>query len=292
MAAYRLEPGDYVEVRGHGIGIGTGEYKEERSTGSVGAWIEAKEGDDVRFSSIVDLSREGWTRLDDPKDPVELRKVVVANRVEQEAPLPASPADREQLLRRVTQDLFGEPPQQGELHDFLIDNSPDALARLIERLQNKARIEPFVGQLPTGEIRFRVIAADPNAAKAPRAATSPDRYVLGDTAHLLVRQVTDADLRSNSARIAFLSPDPKVASPHEPFEISLPDGLESYSFVWERGTGNLWLVTKGVVRNYDFTNPSQVQETRFAPGSMVNIPEHLHEALGESRKLLNRPVEP
>ena len=116
--------------------------------------------------------------------------------------------------------------------------------------------------------------------------------MLGDTTHLLVRQVTDADLRSNSARIAFLSPDPKVASPHEPFEISLPDGLESYSFVWERGTGNLWLVTKGVVRNYDFRNPSQVQETRFAPGSMVNIPEHLHEALGESRKLLNRPVEP
>ena len=76
-------------------------------------------------------------------------------------------AGREQLLRRVTQDLFGEPPQQGELHDFLIDNSPDVLARLIQRLQNKARIEPFVGKLSTGEIKFRVIAADPNAAKAP-----------------------------------------------------------------------------------------------------------------------------
>ena len=151
---------------------------------------------------------------------------------------------------------------------------------------------PFVGNLPIGEIQFRVLAADPNAAKMPRTANSPGRYLLGDRTHLLVSQITESDRRSNNARIAFLSPNPIVASAHEAYEITLPDGLESYTFIWERGTGVLWLVTKGVVRSYDFTNPSQVQETRFEPGSMINIPEHLHEALGDSRSLLNAPAEP
>jgi len=151
---------------------------------------------------------------------------------------------------------------------------------------------PFVGKLPTGEIQFRVMAADPNVAKSSRTANSPGRYVLGDGTHLLVSHLTESDRSSHKALIAFLSSDPKVASAHEPYEITLPDGLESYTFIWERGTGVLWLVTKGVVRSYDFTNPSQAQETRFEPGSMVNIPEHLHEALGESRSLLNPPVEP
>ena len=121
---------------------------------------------------------------------------------------------------------------------------------------------------------------------------SPGRYVLGDTAHLLVSQRTEGGNRTNKATIAFLSPDPKVASPHKPYEITLPDELESYAFVWERGTRFLWLITKALVRSYNFTNSSQVQETWFEPGSMVNIPEYLHEALGESRSRLNPPAEP
>jgi len=51
---------------------------------------------------------------------------------------------------------------------------------------------PFVGNLPIGEIQFRVLAADPNAAKMPRTANSPGRYLLGDRTHLLVRQLTES----------------------------------------------------------------------------------------------------
>ena len=107
MATYRLEPGEYVEVTGHGIAIGAGEYVGERSIGSVGAWIEAKAGDKVWFSSSVDASRGGWTGVDDPKDPNELWKLVVRRRIEREAPLPTLDADREQLIRQVTLQLFG-----------------------------------------------------------------------------------------------------------------------------------------------------------------------------------------
>jgi len=289
MTTYRLEPGEYVEVPGHGIAIGAGEYVEERSTGSVGAWIEVKEGDEVRFSSTVDASREGWTGLDDPKDPVELWKLVVRKRVEREAPLPSTDADRELLLRRVTQGLFGESPTSEELASFVADSAADALETLVTRLQARPRIESFVGKLPTGEIIFRVIAADPNAAKAPRTANSPGRYVLGDQAHLLVSQLTESDRRTNKATIAFISPDPKVNSLHRPHEITLPDGIGTYAFAWDRGAGVVWLIEKGVVRSYDFTNPSQVQELRMVPGSLSSVPEHLREPLKEAAAFLNPP---
>ena len=75
-----------------------------------------------------------------------------------------------------------------------------------------------------------------------------------------------------------------------PHEIALPDGVGTYAFAWDRGAGSVWLVTKDVVRNYDFSNPAQVQETRFEPGSFVNIPEHLHDAMKSARDILRGPI--
>ena len=291
MATYRLEQGEYVAVLGHGIGIGAGPYIEERSTGSIGAWIEAKKGDEVSFSSLVDANREGWTGLDDPKDPIELWKLVVLKRVEREAPLPATAADREQLIRHVTRDLFGESPTVEEIAIFTADNAPDAIGKLAARLQAKPRVEPFSGKLPTGETKFRVIAADPNAAKSPRTANSPGRYVLGDGVHLLLSQLTEGDNRTNKATIAFLSPDPKVASPHTPYEIALPDGIGTYGIVWDRGSGALWVMQKGMVRKYEFANPSSVQEMKIEPGDILNIPAHLQEPMKKAFDVPGAPVQ-
>jgi hypothetical protein len=47
---------------------------------------------------------------------------------------PASRADRRTLIRRVTFDLIGLPPTPGEIDAFLADGSPDAFARLVDRL--------------------------------------------------------------------------------------------------------------------------------------------------------------
>jgi hypothetical protein len=113
--------------------------------------------------------------------------------------------------------------------------------------------------------------------------------VLGDRVHLLVSQTTTDAQRTNKAVIAFLSPDPKVPSPHKPQEIDLPDGLLTWAAVWERGAGELWVMQKGLVRKYDFINPAQVKETRFEPGSIVNVPGHLHKAL---RKVFDVPGAP
>ena len=48
--------------------------------------------------------------------------------------MPAEPAARATLLRRVHLDLIGLPPTPAELHRFLEDDSPDAYERVVERL--------------------------------------------------------------------------------------------------------------------------------------------------------------
>jgi hypothetical protein len=47
---------------------------------------------------------------------------------------PAKPADKRTLLRRATFDLIGLPPTPAEIDAFLADDSPDAFARVVDRL--------------------------------------------------------------------------------------------------------------------------------------------------------------
>jgi hypothetical protein len=53
--------------------------------------------------------------------------------------VPAPPAPKHVLLRRVYLDLTGLPPTQEELHAFLADDSPDAYEKVVDRLLNSPR---------------------------------------------------------------------------------------------------------------------------------------------------------
>src|SRR5207245_389538 len=55
-------------------------------------------------------------------------------RLEAHELVPAVPADRRTLLRRVTYDLVGLPPTPDEIAEFLADDSPLAFARVVDRL--------------------------------------------------------------------------------------------------------------------------------------------------------------
>jgi hypothetical protein len=68
----------------------------------------------------------GWVR--NPIDAFILAKLEAAG------PAPAPPASREQLLRRVTFDLTGLPPEPAEIDAFLADHSLDAYAKVVDRL--------------------------------------------------------------------------------------------------------------------------------------------------------------
>jgi len=52
---------------------------------------------------------------------------------------PAPPADRRNLIRRATFDLTGLPPTPREIDEFLADESPDAFAKVVDRLLASSR---------------------------------------------------------------------------------------------------------------------------------------------------------
>ncbi len=58
----------------------------------------------------------------------------VAARLEREGITPANEADRHTLIRRVTFDLTGLPPELDEVRAFVADTNPDAYERLVDRL--------------------------------------------------------------------------------------------------------------------------------------------------------------
>ncbi len=63
----------------------------------------------------------------------EIDRFILA-RLEKEGLAPAGPADRRTLLRRATLDLIGIPPTPEEIEAFENDKSPDAFAKVVDRL--------------------------------------------------------------------------------------------------------------------------------------------------------------
>jgi hypothetical protein len=63
----------------------------------------------------------------------EIDRFILAG-LEAKGMTPAEPADKRTLLRRATFDLTGLPPTPEELDAFLADSSPDAFARVVDRL--------------------------------------------------------------------------------------------------------------------------------------------------------------
>ena len=80
----------------------------------------------VRVVPVPAVKDRGWPRSD-------LDHFVLAE-LERRAISPAQPAERRVLLRRVTFDLTGLPPTPEEVGTFLSDDSPDAFAKVVDRL--------------------------------------------------------------------------------------------------------------------------------------------------------------
>jgi len=79
-----------------------------------------------RESPIPAVNDQDWVRS--PVDAFVLAKL------EEKGLKPAAPADRRTLIRRASFDLVGLPPTPEEIHAFLEDDSPDAFARVVDRL--------------------------------------------------------------------------------------------------------------------------------------------------------------
>ena len=85
----------------------------------------------VRRPELPAVRQAAWVQT-----PVD---AFILARLEREGLGPAPPADRRALLRRVYFDLWGLPPTFEEVEAFVADTSPDALARVVDRLLDSPR---------------------------------------------------------------------------------------------------------------------------------------------------------
>ena len=94
----------------------------------------------------------------------------------------------------------------------------------------------------------------------------------------------------NEASIEFFSPDPTRPAPGGPHEVKLPDGYNTWAAAWVRGSTVLWVLQKGNLRSYDYTNPAQVKETTLdQPANLGPAPELILDALRAKVDLLDAP---
>jgi len=80
----------------------------------------------VRATTVPEVKDVAWPRT-------EVDRFILAG-LEARRMTPAPPAGKRTLLRRATFDLTGLPPKPDEVDSFLADPSPDAFARVVDRL--------------------------------------------------------------------------------------------------------------------------------------------------------------
>ena len=80
----------------------------------------------VKKPAVPDVHDRSWVKY--PIDNFILAKL------ESKSLRPVAPADKRTLIRRATFDLAGLPPTPDEVESFLKDSSPDAFAKVVDRL--------------------------------------------------------------------------------------------------------------------------------------------------------------
>jgi mono/diheme cytochrome c family protein len=87
-----------------------------------------------KFWSFLPLSTPATPSVRDPKwAKTTIDKFILAN-LEKQGLKPVPPATKHDLIRRATLDLTGLPPTPEEVAAFEKDNSPDAFAKVVDRL--------------------------------------------------------------------------------------------------------------------------------------------------------------
>jgi Protein of unknown function (DUF1553)/Protein of unknown function (DUF1549)/Planctomycete cytochrome C len=83
------------------------------------------------FRPVQDPTPPTVKQKDWPRSPIDY---FLLQKLETSGLKPAEPADKQTWLRRVTFDLTGLPPAPAEIEAFLNDRSPDAKAKVVDRL--------------------------------------------------------------------------------------------------------------------------------------------------------------
>jgi cytochrome c553 len=131
---------------------------------------------------------------------------------------PAPAADKQTLLRRATFDLTGLPPTPQEMDDFLADSSPDAYAKVVDRLLASPRYGERWGRIWLDVARYSDTKGE--VRRAQESPLSPFAWTYRDYVirafnedkpfnEFLVEQIAadklDLNNRSNLAAMGFLT---------------------------------------------------------------------------------------
>lgn len=136
---------------------------DPRTDDTVGA-LKAKHAIDWErardFWSLKPLAAPAIPQVKDAAWPANDIDCFILARLEAAGVQPAADADKPALLRRVTYDLIGLPPSPAELAAFEADDSPQALAKVVERLLDSPQYGERWGRYWLDVVRYADTAGD------------------------------------------------------------------------------------------------------------------------------------
>ena len=129
---------------------------------------------------------------------------------------PALDADRRTLIRRVTFDLIGLPPTPEEVQDFLNDPSPDAFARVVDRLLASPRYGERWGRHWLDLVRYADTCGNASDYPVPQAYKYRDYVIRAFNDDMpydrFIREQVAGDLLPESLTAGGPSIEPVVAT--------------------------------------------------------------------------------
>lgn len=138
-----------------------------------------------------------------PRTPID---VFVLAKLQEAGLSPAPGADKRTLIRRATFDLLGLPPTPAEVEAFLADDSPDAFAKVVDRLLSSPRYGERWGRHWLDVVRY----ADSNGLDENLAHGNAWRYRDYVIASLNADKPYDAFVREQLAGDLLPTDDPQL----------------------------------------------------------------------------------
>ena len=114
----------------------------------------------VQKPAVPAVKNQAWVQ-----SPVD---AFVLARLEATGLAPNPLADKRTLIRRVTFDLTGLPPTEAEIQRFLADNSPDAFAKVVDRLLDSPAYGERMARYWMDVARYSDTKGDPPRRDDPR----------------------------------------------------------------------------------------------------------------------------
>jgi beta-lactamase regulating signal transducer with metallopeptidase domain len=276
LVPVRLAPGEYIEIRTPGVGIGPRAGMGPWAGPRIGSNVLAKAGDELTLTHgfvPLDGSEVGVSEDDPHVSGPGWWLAHIKARLNRELPLPDDEAERRRILDRAVRELFATAPTAEETAEFIADRTPDALDALAKRLAARTDVVSFSGKLPTAPAKFRVLAADANADKQPRVVLGPGEYLLSDgTVHkggatLKIVGKSVGDRNTNDTQILFENAEGTGRLTPKPHKLEIPDGWGTWAIVCRRNEDFFYILHNGSVRKIDYSYSGKVRQTTSLPSS-------------------------